>query len=77
MVITECLGNSSLIRTKHRSARSGFLIREAIGHARELDEVLSAIECQRGESFIDHRESDCRTLQLECHLRDYGFTSQR
>jgi hypothetical protein len=28
------------------------LIREAVGQERELDEVLSAIECQRDESFM-------------------------
>jgi hypothetical protein len=39
--------------------------------------VLSAIECQLDQSFIDHRESDCRTLQVECRFRDYRFTSQQ
>lgn len=39
--------------------------------------MFSAIECQRDESFIDHRQSDCRTFQVKCRLCDYRFASQQ
>jgi len=53
------------------------LVRITIGQAFKLDKVLAAVKRECNQSFIDHRQGNCDTAQVECSLGENSLASQK